>query len=1091
MIVRNCYDDQTEILTEKHGWCLFKDLLPDDRVASLKDGHELTFELPSYYYAERYKGEMVGMSNDAVDFLVTPDHELWTSKRATRQKIWQDFSHERAEAAYGRHLRRFKRNADWLGGYARYGIDFYEFLGFWFAEGYAGAYQYADRKEPHWRFVVVQKKYCEYARDLLTRAGLSFGETVGKDSGCTYFRIHITPALKPLIAELAALGKATKKHLPTWLKDAPEGHARAFLTGFIWGDGAFAGQKSRVTCAYTGSKRLADDLQEMALRAGWVANIAKTKQSKTDDPAFKNKGEFLYNITFLKPSRWQPTGQNGWRREEYDGMVYCVTVPSHVVYVRRNGKAFWCGQTRHDLEDTTIKTFMRWVPERHFGVFNKSTLSYRITGIPNCEIEVWFRALDNEDDIKHLLSLEVTGVWVNEAREIPWSIIKALQGRVRQYPSHAEGGCTWGGIILDTNPPDTTSEWYRFFEEKKHAASYAEIFKQPSGRSAEAENLPFINDGRAYYERLCQDADPEWIKVYVDGEYGFIKEGRAVYTTYSDPLHLKEMNPIPGIPVHRGFDYGLCYDDRTEVLTLAGWKLFKDVNVETDLIATRDPQTRVMTYVKAAFKIEEDYDGEMLEWASTELNMCVTPEHRIPYTHRDHPNETKWASAEWLAQNLGRHHHVELLSIWAPEFDQSQTYFGMGAEDFARFMGWYLSEGSSTTKWRIQVCQKKPQHIQEIRDTLAATGFKWREKVSRDYFVWRLTHHDLADYLRNLGLQPVRYVPDEIKAMPPWLLMIFLDAYTKGDGKVRTQPNGSVEHTLFSASSRMAGDMQEIAQKIGWNSSMRFVKPTQQTIYEEGRPPRVISNTGGYSVTFKKRAARAELHRRNFRRVQYQGKVYCLNVPHHTLYVRRNGRPHWNGNTPACTFSQMLPDGRWLVFDELTSDDMSVDLFYDIVADHSAKSFKKRVEFIDTGDPAGNIRSQIDKRTCFQIGLAKGFNVQPGLQGLAVRLESVRKPLRTILPGGQPQFILHPRCVMLRKGFLGGYHLRRLRVTGERYADTPEKNMFSHGQDSLQYTATRIFGTAVLHGQRAQDEERQRDFDDAYDNATRSRHTGY
>ena len=80
---------------------------------------------------------------------------------------------------------------------------------------------------------------------------------------------------------------------------------------------------------------------------------------------------------------------------------------------------------------------------------------------------------------------------------------------------------------------------------------------------------------------------------------------------------------------------------------------------------------------------------------------------------------------------------------------------------------------------------------------------------------------------------------------------------------------------------------------------------------------------------------------------------------------------------------------------------------------------------------------------------------------------------------------------MLRKGFLGGYHLRRLRVTGERYADTPEKNMFSHGQDSLQYTATRIFGTAVLHGQRAQDEERQRDFDDAYDNATRSRHTGY
>ena len=41
------------------------------------------------------------------------------------------------------------------------------------------------------------------------------------------------------------------------------------------------------------------------------------------------------------------------------------------------------------------------------------------------ELEVIFLALDRPEDVKKLLSLELTGVWVNEAREIPKSIIDA------------------------------------------------------------------------------------------------------------------------------------------------------------------------------------------------------------------------------------------------------------------------------------------------------------------------------------------------------------------------------------------------------------------------------------------------------------------------------------------------------------------------------------------------------------------------------------------------------------------------------------------------------------------------------------------
>ena len=35
------------------------------------------------------------------------------------------------------------------------------------------------------------------------------------------------------------------------------------------------------------------------------------------------------------------------------------------------------------------------------------------------DLEVIFLALDRPEDVKKLLSLELTGIWINEAREIP------------------------------------------------------------------------------------------------------------------------------------------------------------------------------------------------------------------------------------------------------------------------------------------------------------------------------------------------------------------------------------------------------------------------------------------------------------------------------------------------------------------------------------------------------------------------------------------------------------------------------------------------------------------------------------------------
>lgn len=705
------------------------------------------------------------------------------------------------------------------------------------------------------------------------------------------------------------------------------------------------------------------------------------------------------------------------------------------------------------LSDTSIRTFHQWVPPKYFGEYTKNDHIYHITNLDGADIEVLFRALDRPDQVDNLLSLELTGAWVNEAREVPWTIIQALQGRVGRYPAAADGGATWYGVIADTNPPDVDSWWYKLFEEKRPVN--AKIFKQPGGMDPKAENLKNLPPN--YYQNLLTTMDEEAANVYVHGKYGFVRDGKPVFPEYSDTFHCSEKaTPVPDLPIYRGWDFGLCYDDKTEVLTEAGWKFFKDVDVDSDLIATRNPITKNMEYAKAAFKIDKPYNGELLEWSSTEVNFCVTPEHRVPFTFRDTPEKVHFASAQWLSEHHGGHHYVDLTSIWNPkEGWEDEIFFGLGAHEWAEFMGLYLSEGS-TDKKRVTIYQaNRDPDMQRILD---ATGWKWVWKNNGKSGGWRAWIPQVAKYLSEIGTAKEKRVPVEIRRMGVSAIEKFIMSYSAGDGHIRRRPNGSMEHVLFTASLEMANDMQELAQKVGWYSSLAIVAPSESVI-TEGNTQRVIVNGGGYCVRFKKSAIRAELHSRNFKKIPYVGRVYCLNVPYHTLYVRRNGRPHWNGNTPACAFSQFLPIGQWRIIDEMIAESMGANRFSDDVLSYCSQVYPD-YQFIDIGDPAGMSRSESDERTCFEILHGKGIQVEPGNQSLTMRLECVKFPLNSLI-SGVPAFLIHPQCKVLRKGYQGRYQFRRMQTSQERYIDKPDKNSYSHIQDANQYVATRLFGHMI------------------------------
>lgn len=173
--------------------------------------------------------------------------------------------------------------------------------------------------------------------------------------------------------------------------------------------------------------------------------------------------------------------------------------------------------TYSQLRDTTLKTFEQWAPPE-IGHLEKQAFTWLgrwSDGAHLVETEILFRALDRPEDVKKLLSLELTGAYVNEAREVPKAILDGLEGRVGRYPAQRDGGASWFGIWADTNPWHTGHWGFKLFSRDK-PQGYA-LFEQPGGRSPNAENLENLPPG--YYDRLCHGKDSEWIRSYVDGKY--------------------------------------------------------------------------------------------------------------------------------------------------------------------------------------------------------------------------------------------------------------------------------------------------------------------------------------------------------------------------------------------------------------------------------------------------------------------------------------------------------------------------------------------------------------------------------------------
>jgi len=308
--------------------------------------------------------------------------------------------------------------------------------------------------------------------------------------------------------------------------------------------------------------------------------------------------------------------------------------------------------TNRQLFDTTLKSFFSWFPPGVAGEWQatQKTFTFRF-GDVHCE--VLFRPLESPADVSNVLSLELTGAMIDEFVEIPREIVDAVESRTGRYPDKKLGGNSWKGVWGVSNPGTQDSWWYDWLyeewpEEDGGVAAQTEVmnfFEQPSGFDPGAENLenlpPYRADSNEYYIKLAVGKTQDWVRQFIEVQWGYSQRGKPVYKAFNRDLHVakQSLKYNPHLPLVIGFDAGLTpaasfmqQDSFGRLLILdelvsenMGAKRFCKEKIKP-LLSRRFPDAQIIVYADPATKQRAQTDERTVaNVLEVELGVKVKP----------------------------------------------------------------------------------------------------------------------------------------------------------------------------------------------------------------------------------------------------------------------------------------------------------------------------------------------------------------------------------------------------------------------------------------------------------------------------------
>lgn len=357
-------------------------------------------------------------------------------------------------------------------------------------------------------------------------------------------------------------------------------------------------------------------------------------------------------------------------------------------------------------------------------------------------------------------------------------------------------------------------------------------------------------------------------------------------------------------PIAMGVDWG-CHDDQTRILTLEGFKHFKDVQ-PSDKVAQFDQHSRRMSFVTPKVLTVRDWNGDLLHFKRKGLDMMLTGTHRTLVKGKGGSWHVE--PAERLVQRVGSAHFVgsvfwegvERKTFTLPGVPGSVGYSGCAErsfdmDDWLEFLGYYLSEGGRCGVGFKNPCLKmsqretvNPESTASMRKCMVRLGLPFKEYPNHNTgdVNWTICGKQYWSWVDlNIGRKcDEKRIPREFLGLSVRQLRILFDAMMLGDGSTDRR-KGNHNGCYLSTSKGLCEDFQELCIRLSLRSTLslrRKAAGNRKNLW-------CVSWSGSrdYCYNFPNTTER----------VPYKGKVYCCSVPSGFIVTERNGRIGYQGNT--------------------------------------------------------------------------------------------------------------------------------------------------------------------------------------------------
>lgn len=319
VVVRpDCYSEDTSILTPS-GWKLFSDLSEDDLVAQVTDSGQYEFVRPTKIVDQAYSGKMHHFKDHhgKVDLLVTPNHRMVIEQDGRERVVYAE-----ELKLKGNHKQKMLRSASAAGKKSclsaldRLRIAFQ-------ADG-----SFVTNQTTCVRFSFSKVRKIERLRRILIDVGCDYKEYALGD-GKVEFNVKLSASLFQKDFEWVAFDKLNQQWACEFIEELSHWDSSIRSVGRFKFD--------------TTVKLVMDKVELIAIAAGKGILISEAEDNREE---YFSK---VYTAHIMDNNR---VGGQSWTNEvvDYTGRVYCVTVPSGKVLVKRNRCTMVSGNSGDPVE---------------------------------------------------------------------------------------------------------------------------------------------------------------------------------------------------------------------------------------------------------------------------------------------------------------------------------------------------------------------------------------------------------------------------------------------------------------------------------------------------------------------------------------------------------------------------------------------------------------------------------------------------------------------------------------------------------------------------------------------------------------------